>query len=324
MLLCVGDGLGATRWIRRSPGSLGREITIGSSSFNDQIPVGGKLTFIYDAGDDVVRICTRTAPTQRSPWRMDLAAGCNVALTFTRGTRYCTLEDVKAGDGEVLSSCHRLRSREVALKPSKPRGAVELKDMIVFLLSAERGQELHRHPHRLALAGHRGRLGSRPPLITRALARRLSALLLPFAATAALGASFVTPESPRICQEDGWRGEPSNVPVEISRLPGAARHASTWINARRARTGLGCIPRAAWRAHAGSTAGNPCRPADRFSRRRTPTFGSCRHSWSEPAHVRGIERFGSYVVASFAHRLSGQRLHEILRCPADRIRRAGL
>jgi hypothetical protein len=119
---------------------LGREITIGSSSFNDQIPVGGKLTFIYDSGDDVVRICTRTAPTQRSPWRMDLAAGCNVALNFTRGTRYCTLEDIKAGDGEVLSSCHRLRSKEVALKPSKLRGAVELKDMIVFLLSAERGQ----------------------------------------------------------------------------------------------------------------------------------------------------------------------------------------
>jgi hypothetical protein len=119
---------------------LGREITINSSSFNDQIPVGGKLTFIYDSGDDVVRICTRTSPTQKGPWRMDLAAGCNVALNFTRGTRYCTLEDIKAGDGEVLSSCHRLRSREVALKPSMLRGAVELKDMIVFLLPAQDGK----------------------------------------------------------------------------------------------------------------------------------------------------------------------------------------
>jgi hypothetical protein len=119
---------------------LGREITISSSSFGDQIPVGGKMTFIYDSDDDVVRICTRTAPGQRGPWRMDLAGGCNVAMNFTRGSRYCTLEDVKAGDGEVLSQCHRLRSRDVALKPSTTKGAVELKDMIVFLLSAERGK----------------------------------------------------------------------------------------------------------------------------------------------------------------------------------------
>jgi hypothetical protein len=120
---------------------LGREITITSSPINDQIPVGGKLTFVYDSGDDVVRICTRTAPGQRGPWRMDLAGGCNVALNFTRGTRFCTLEDVKAGDGEVLSQCHRLRTREVALTPSKQQDAVELKDMIVFLLPAvQRGR----------------------------------------------------------------------------------------------------------------------------------------------------------------------------------------
>jgi hypothetical protein len=120
---------------------LGREITIGASSANDQIPQGGKLTFVYDADDDVVRVCTRSTANQRGPWRMDLAAGCNVALQFTRGQRYCTLEDIKAGDGEVLSQCHRFRSREVALKPSAATaGAVELKDMIVFLLSAERGK----------------------------------------------------------------------------------------------------------------------------------------------------------------------------------------
>jgi hypothetical protein len=119
---------------------LGREITITSSPINDQIPVGGKLTFIYDSDDEVVRICTRTAPGQRGPWRMDLAGGCNVALNFTRGTRFCTLEDVKAGDGEVLSSCHRLRTREVALEPSATTDVVELKDMIVFLLPGQRGR----------------------------------------------------------------------------------------------------------------------------------------------------------------------------------------
>lgn len=118
-------------------GWLGREITITSSPKNDQIPLGGKLTFVYDADDDVVRICTRTVAGQRGPWRMDMANGCNVALLFTQGTRYCTLEDVKAGDGEVLSQCHRLRSREVALKPSSTKGAVDLKDLLVFLLPGQ-------------------------------------------------------------------------------------------------------------------------------------------------------------------------------------------
>lgn len=126
-------------------GWLGREITITSSPVNDQVPVGGKLTFIYDSGDDVVRICTRTAPDQRGPWRMDLAGGCNVPLLFTKGARYCTLEDVKAGDGEVLSQCHRLRSREVALKPGARHG-VELKDLLVFLLQKDSSGE-----HKIAI-----------------------------------------------------------------------------------------------------------------------------------------------------------------------------
>lgn len=121
-------------------GWLGREITIEASSFNDHIPVGGKLTFMYDSGDDVVRVCTRSVPGQRGPWRMDLAAGCNVTLTFTRGERYCTFEDVKTGNGEVLSGCHRLRSRDVAMKPSATKGAIELQDMIVFLVPAPAGK----------------------------------------------------------------------------------------------------------------------------------------------------------------------------------------
>ena len=121
-------------------GWLGREITIDSSTAADQFPIGGKLTFIYDGGDEVVRICTRTGPNQRKPWRMDLSSGCSTTLTFTRGTRYCTVEDVKAGDGEVLSSCHRLRSRDVALRPSTTnKGAVELQDVIVFLVEAPEG-----------------------------------------------------------------------------------------------------------------------------------------------------------------------------------------
>ena len=121
-------------------GWIGREITIDSSG-NDQIPVGGKLTFIYDSDDNVVRVCTRPVASQRKPWRSDLAIPCSVTLTFTRGTRYCTLADVNAGNGEVLSGCHRLRSREVALNPSTATGT-ELNDIIVFLVQGDNGKHV--------------------------------------------------------------------------------------------------------------------------------------------------------------------------------------
>ncbi len=123
-------------------GWLGREFTIESSTIDDHMPTGGKLTFVFDPSDNVVRVCTRTVATQRGPWRMDFAVPCNVALTFTAGTRYCTLEDVKAGNAEVLSGCHRLRTRDVAMRPSRVKGAVELNDMIVFLVQGEGGKRV--------------------------------------------------------------------------------------------------------------------------------------------------------------------------------------
>jgi hypothetical protein len=113
-------------------GLLGKEITIESASGNNLMPVGGKLTFTFDADANVVRICTRESADQKTPWVMDLAPGCNVALTLTRGDRFCTIEDVKAGNAEVLASCHRLRSRDVALQPAKVKGTVELHDVLVF------------------------------------------------------------------------------------------------------------------------------------------------------------------------------------------------
>src|SRR6187402_3218 len=73
-------------------GWIGREFTIESSNINESIPVGGKLTFIFDSDDQVVRVCTRTGPTQRQAWRSDFATPCNVTLTFTRGERYCTVD----------------------------------------------------------------------------------------------------------------------------------------------------------------------------------------------------------------------------------------
>ena len=123
-------------------GWIGREITIEKSAVTEDIPVGGKLTFIYDSSDDVVRVCTRQSGAQRKPWRSDFAVPCNVTLTFTRGTRYCTLEDVRTGNAEILSGCHRLRSREVALKPSGPQGAVELHDLLVFLVEGDGGKHV--------------------------------------------------------------------------------------------------------------------------------------------------------------------------------------
>ena len=138
--------LGATLAYAAEPdpaltGWLGKEMTISSTSFNDHIPLYSKLTFVSDAEDDVVRICTRNVSSARGNWRMDMAPGCNVALTFTRGTRYCTNEEVKAGNAEVLSSCHRLRSQNVAMHPAMQKGAVELHDVIVFLIEGEGGQK---------------------------------------------------------------------------------------------------------------------------------------------------------------------------------------
>ena len=121
---------------------LGKEITIESASGNNLMPVGGKLSFTFDPEANLVRICTRDSATQKSPWLMDLAPGCNVALTLTRGDRFCTIEDVKAGNAEVLATCHRLRSKDVALRPAKAKtkGAVELHNMIVFPVVAGPGK----------------------------------------------------------------------------------------------------------------------------------------------------------------------------------------
>ena len=120
---------------------LGQEFTIQSSTLNDHMPTGGKFTFIFDSDDNVVRVCTRSVSNQRGPWKMDFASPCGVTMTFTKGTRFCTLEDVKTGNAEVLSSCHRLRSRDVAMRPAKVKGTVELNDMIAFLVNGTDGHK---------------------------------------------------------------------------------------------------------------------------------------------------------------------------------------
>jgi len=121
-------------------GWLGTEFTVETSTLNDHIPTGGKMTFVFDSEDNVVRICTRTSSRQRGPWNMDFATPCGVTLVFTRGTRYCTFDDVKAGNAEVLSSCHRLRSRDIAMRPAKVKGTLELNDMIAFLIDEGNGK----------------------------------------------------------------------------------------------------------------------------------------------------------------------------------------
>ena len=123
-------------------GWIGREITIVTSTMDDHIPVGGKLTFVYDADDNIVRVCTRNVSLQSSQWQMDFAQPCAVTLVFTRGDRYCSLEDVKAGNAEVLSGCHRLRSRDVAMRPARGKAAVELNDMMVFLVQGDGGKHV--------------------------------------------------------------------------------------------------------------------------------------------------------------------------------------
>lgn len=123
-------------------GWLGKEYTVETTSLPEHMPTGGKLTFVFDAEENVVRICTRNTSRQRTPWRMDFATPCGVTLVFTRGARYCTLDDIKTGNAEVLSACHRLRSRDIAMRPSRVRGTVELNDMIAFLIQGEAGKPM--------------------------------------------------------------------------------------------------------------------------------------------------------------------------------------
>ena len=116
------------------------------------MPVGGKLTFIYDCdGQRGARLHAHGRRRSAAPWRMDFASPCGVTLTFTRGTRYCTIDDVKAGNAEVLSSCHRLRSRDVAMQAATVKGTVELQrhDRRSWSRRAD-GKHVSRDPGRLA------------------------------------------------------------------------------------------------------------------------------------------------------------------------------
>jgi len=122
-------------------GWLGKEFTVQSSTLKDPVPIGGKLTFVLDPEQNVVHVCTRNADQQSEPWRMDFAKPCGVTMTFTRGTRYCTADDVKTGNAEILASCHRLRTHDVAMRPSKSKGAVELSDLVAILVQGDDGKQ---------------------------------------------------------------------------------------------------------------------------------------------------------------------------------------
>jgi hypothetical protein len=140
--------LGATLAAAQEPskddvlaGWLGKEFTVKSSSANDPMPIGGKLTFVLDSAANVVHVCTRNADAQSEPWRLDFATSCGVTMTFTQGLRYCSADDVKTGDAETLASCHRLRARNVAMHRSKVKGAVELNDIVAFLVQGDDGKQ---------------------------------------------------------------------------------------------------------------------------------------------------------------------------------------
>jgi len=116
---------------------LGKEFTIETSTLDGHMPNGGKFTLAFDARENIVRVCARNAADQSAPWRMDFATPCGVTMALTRGSRYCTIADVKTGDAEVLASCHRLRTHDVAMRPSKVEGTVELNDLVAFLVQLD-------------------------------------------------------------------------------------------------------------------------------------------------------------------------------------------
>jgi hypothetical protein len=122
-------------------GWLGKEFTVESATLAEHMPVGGKLTFVFDGSDNVVRICTRTAEKQHGPWRADFANSCAVTMTFTRGSRFCSIDDVKTGNAETLAACHRLRSRDVAMRTPRVKGTVELNDLVAFLVQGADGHK---------------------------------------------------------------------------------------------------------------------------------------------------------------------------------------
>jgi len=119
-------------------GWLGVEFTVASTSA-ETMPTGGKLSLVFDGSDDVVRLCTRNVTGQKAAWKQDFSKDCAVTLAFTRGTRYCSAEDVKAGDAEVLATCHRLRARDVATQRGGTKGSVELSDVLAFLVNDASG-----------------------------------------------------------------------------------------------------------------------------------------------------------------------------------------
>lgn len=118
---------------------LGSEFTVSSSTLEDHVPAHGKLTLVYDAEEDVYRACTRRGPQQGSDWQHDWTKPCGVAFTLVKSERFCTLDEVKAGNGETLAACHRFRSRDVAMHPGALAGSVELHDTLVFPLQVPTG-----------------------------------------------------------------------------------------------------------------------------------------------------------------------------------------
>jgi len=140
-------------------GWLDKEMEITNSSLKDLIPLGGKFTLVYDTSKDVVHLCTKQDAEQQKLWHSDLAAPCGVALTFTRGEHYCTDAEVKTGNSEILASCHRLRSREVALSPPSEKG-VERSDLLIFLVKSDNGKNdvtiLVDSPSRVTAGGSAG------------------------------------------------------------------------------------------------------------------------------------------------------------------------
>jgi hypothetical protein len=144
MLICVSaTAQEAVKEEPKAPDSalaawLGMEFTV-VSTLAGTMPSGGKLSFVYDTTNNVVRLCTRTVAEQKGPWKQDFSKACGVTMSFTRGTRYCSAEDVKVGDAEVLASCHRLRSRDVAVQPGETKNAVEINDVVAFLVDEADG-----------------------------------------------------------------------------------------------------------------------------------------------------------------------------------------
>jgi subtilisin family serine protease len=150
----------------------------------------------------------------------------------------------------------------------------------------------------------------------RASVKRLSALLLPFAASASLGASLAL-STPQICGTDqAWNTPGRRLPPEVSAYFDSLDGGSATFDIRAACANWAAMDGGRRKALARSgRSAEP--PAARFIIFPAPDLDVRQlGAWlTRNSHIHAIERARNYLVVTFARGLLASRLHELLSEP---------